>query len=143
MFYTKFTFYSNESSLKKSMEKVHSFPAAVRGYHYYRRFWKPEEKQKLNCMHELNNPYDQFAICFQISYAKWWDGWSLTEGLIAHYQISPWSWSINACWNHFKTLQMLTITIGIGWNGNSMLGGYKTACFLEKYRNNREVFNTG
>ena len=38
---------------------------------------------------------------------------------------------------------MLTITIGIGWNGNSMLGGYKTACFAEKYRNNREVFNTG
>ena len=34
----------------------------LRGYHYYRRFWKPEEKQKLNCMHELNNPYDRFAI---------------------------------------------------------------------------------
>ena len=44
------------------MENVHSFTAAVRGYHYYRRFWKPEEKQKLNCMHELNNPYDRFAI---------------------------------------------------------------------------------
>ena len=44
------------------MENVHSFTAAVRGYHYYRRFWKPEEKQKLNCMHELNNPYDRFTI---------------------------------------------------------------------------------
>ena len=44
------------------MENVQSFTAAVRGYHYYRRFWKPEEKQKLNCMHELNNPYDRFSI---------------------------------------------------------------------------------
>ena len=40
------------------MENVHSFTAAVNGYYYYRRFWKPEEKQKLNYMHELNNPYD-------------------------------------------------------------------------------------
>ena len=44
------------------MENGHSFNASVRGYHYYRRFWKPEEKQKLNCIHELNNPYDRFAI---------------------------------------------------------------------------------
>ena len=44
------------------MENVQSFTAAVRGYHYYRRFWKPEEKQKLNCMHELNYLYDRFAI---------------------------------------------------------------------------------
>ena len=33
------------------MENVHSFTAAVRGYHYYRRFWKPEEKIKLYALH--------------------------------------------------------------------------------------------
>ena len=38
------------------------FTAAVRGYHYYRRFWKPEPSQKLNCFFEEDNQFDSFAI---------------------------------------------------------------------------------
>ena len=45
-----------------SYDKVIEFTAAVRGYHYYRRFWKPEPSQKLNCFFKEDNPFDPFAI---------------------------------------------------------------------------------
>lgn len=45
-----------------SYEKIFEFTAAVRGYHYYRRFWVPKPSQKLYCFHEFDNPFDQFAI---------------------------------------------------------------------------------
>ena len=44
------------------MENVYSFTAAVRGFHYYRKFWKPKENEKLDCSHEEHNPFDWFAI---------------------------------------------------------------------------------
>ena len=43
------------------MEK-HTFTAAVRGYHYYRRFWQPKENEKLICLHDPGNTFDRFAI---------------------------------------------------------------------------------
>ena len=42
--------------------KTFQFTAAVRGFHYYKRFWNPEPEQVLNCFHEVNNPFDIFAI---------------------------------------------------------------------------------
>ena len=44
------------------MENGYSFTAAVRGFHYYRKFWKPKENEKLDCSHEEHNPFDWFAI---------------------------------------------------------------------------------
>ena len=46
----------------KSNEESVRFPAAIRGYHFYRSFWRPVESEKLICMHELNNAFDRFAI---------------------------------------------------------------------------------
>ena len=40
----------------------HTFTAAVRRYHYYRRFWRPKENEKLICLYEAGNPFDRFAI---------------------------------------------------------------------------------
>ena len=42
--------------------KLFEFKSAVRGYHYYMKFWSPVESQVLDCMHEIDNPYDFFAI---------------------------------------------------------------------------------
>ena len=42
--------------------EVHTFTAAVRGFHYYRRFWRPKENEKLDCFYEPGNVFDQFAI---------------------------------------------------------------------------------
>ena len=42
--------------------KIFEFTAAVRGYHYYRKYWNPEPEQVLNCYHERNNAFDRFAI---------------------------------------------------------------------------------
>ena len=39
----------------------HTF-AAVRGYHFYRRYWRPQENEKLICLHEPGNAFDRFAI---------------------------------------------------------------------------------
>ena len=39
--------------------EVHTFTAAVRGFHCYRRFWQPNENEKL---YEPGNVFDQFVI---------------------------------------------------------------------------------
>ena len=44
------------------MEISHSFDAAVKGHHYYRKYWQPIENERLSCMHEAGNPFDRFAI---------------------------------------------------------------------------------
>ena len=38
------------------------FESAVRGYHYYRKYWSPIKHKTLNCYHEPGNPFDIFAI---------------------------------------------------------------------------------
>ena len=42
--------------------EVQTFTAAVRGFHYYRRFWRPKENEKLDCVYKPGNVFDQFAI---------------------------------------------------------------------------------
>ena len=42
--------------------KTLEFKSAVRGYHYYQTFWKPDPNQILNCYYENDNAFDQFAI---------------------------------------------------------------------------------
>ena len=43
-------------------EKIFEFPSAVRGFHYYRRYWQPDLEDELYCRHEEDNPFDFFAI---------------------------------------------------------------------------------
>ena len=42
--------------------KIFQFSSAVRGYHYYKKFWNPQKDQLLECFHENQNPFDRFAI---------------------------------------------------------------------------------
>ena len=42
--------------------KVFRFLSAVRGYHYYKKFWNPQKDQLLECFHENQNLFDWFAI---------------------------------------------------------------------------------
>ena len=37
--------------VKEKMESIYSFTAAVRRCHYHRKFWKPIENEKLNCLY--------------------------------------------------------------------------------------------
>ena len=41
--------------------KLFEFTAAVRGYHYFPRFWEPQPNQKLSCVYEENNLFDFFG----------------------------------------------------------------------------------
>ena len=38
------------------------YSSAVRGYHYYSRYWQPQPEQRLVCSHEKNNSYDFLVI---------------------------------------------------------------------------------
>ena len=42
--------------------KLFEFQSAVRGYHYYMKYWSPSKSQVLDCMHQEDNPYDFLAI---------------------------------------------------------------------------------
>ena len=44
------------------VSELFKFNSAVRGYHYYQKYWQPEENERLFCAHEADNPYDCFAI---------------------------------------------------------------------------------
>ena len=43
-------------------EKNVEFTAAIRGYHFYKRYWQPKEAERLECLHEVDNPFDVLAI---------------------------------------------------------------------------------
>ena len=45
-----------------NIKRVCEFASAVRGYHYYRQYWKPNLEEKLFCAMEENNPYDYFPV---------------------------------------------------------------------------------
>ena len=43
-------------------EKNFEFTAAIRGYHHYKRVWKPKENENLQCKYKMDNPFDVFSI---------------------------------------------------------------------------------
>ena len=49
-------------SLCSMFEKIFEFPSAIRGFHYYRKYWQPKLEDELYCRHEEDNPFDFFAI---------------------------------------------------------------------------------
>ena len=42
--------------------EVLNHSAAVYGYHYYKKYCVSVEDQELDCLHEVDTPYDYFAI---------------------------------------------------------------------------------
>ena len=42
--------------------KLFEHASAVRGFHYFRKYWQPTPNQVLECTHKKENPYDFFAI---------------------------------------------------------------------------------
>ena len=44
------------------MEKPIEFVTAVRGFHYYQRYWQVTENECLDYANQKENPYDYFAI---------------------------------------------------------------------------------
>ena len=43
-------------------QKNIEFAPAIRGYHFYKRYWQPKEAERLECLHEVDNPFDVFEI---------------------------------------------------------------------------------
>ena len=49
-------------SVQDMAEKYFEFPSVVRGFHYCRKYWQPQQDDKLYCQHEPDNPCNFFAI---------------------------------------------------------------------------------
>ena len=49
-------------SFQHIAEKIFEFSSAVRGFYYYRKYWQPQLDDELYCQHELENPFDFFAL---------------------------------------------------------------------------------
>ena len=45
---------------------IREFNTALRGFHYYKRYWTPKPDEKLTCAHEEENAFDIFVM----KYAK-------------------------------------------------------------------------
>ena len=43
-------------------EKYIELTAAIRGYHFYKRYWQPKEAERSECLHKVYNPIDAFEI---------------------------------------------------------------------------------
>ena len=43
-------------------ERNIEFTDAIRGYYFYKRYWQPKEAERLECLHEVDNPFGVFAI---------------------------------------------------------------------------------
>ena len=39
-----------------------AFPCGLRGFHVYKELWKPKLNEKLETIHEKNNPHDRYAV---------------------------------------------------------------------------------
>ena len=77
------------------MENVYSFTAAVRGFHYYRKFWKPKENEKLDCSHEEHDGMIVGHLPREISRIK---------------KFFSRSWSSDASRPNIKTLSTLSVS---------------------------------
>ena len=48
--------------LTMANEKHIELYVAIRGFHYYHKYWRPNIDEKLICIHEQENVFDMFAI---------------------------------------------------------------------------------
>ena len=39
-----------------------AFPCGLRGFHVYKELWNPRLNEKLDTIHEENNPHDRYAV---------------------------------------------------------------------------------
>ena len=39
-----------------------AFPCGLRGFHVYKELWNPKLNEKLETIHEENNPHDRYAV---------------------------------------------------------------------------------
>ena len=61
----KFNKFHSKGFYGEMSVKLYKYPSAVRGYHYYRSYWKPVVGEELDCVHERDNPFDLFAIAIR------------------------------------------------------------------------------
>ena len=47
---------------RKNIEFTDLCDSAICGYHFYKRHWQPEDAERLDCLHEVENLFDVFAI---------------------------------------------------------------------------------
>ena len=70
-------------------EKIFEFSSAVRGFYYYRKYWQPQLDDELYCQHELENPFDFFALTICQKNHRCYS-WRFTNGDFQSNEVSTW-----------------------------------------------------
>ena len=57
-----FSHFSFTTELDSSFVLNFAFPCVLRGFHVYEELWNPRLNEKLDTIHEENNPHDRYAV---------------------------------------------------------------------------------
>ena len=101
-----YKFHSKELHGEMSV-KLYKYPSAVRGYQYYHNLWQPVVGEELDCMHEIDNPFDLFTIAIKKT-TRETIGHLPMENLKVNVSNGPWS-KVYRC-SHFFTILCLAIS---------------------------------
>lgn len=54
--------FTTEMDSSNSLVLNFAFPCGLRGFHVYKDLWVPKLNEKLETIHEENNPHDRYAV---------------------------------------------------------------------------------
>ena len=54
--------FTTEMDSLNSLVLNFAFPCGLRGFHVYKELWNPKLNEKLETIHEENNPHDRYAV---------------------------------------------------------------------------------
>ena len=54
--------FTTEMDSSNSLVLNFAFPCGLRGFHVYKELWNPKLNEKLETIHEENNPHDRYAV---------------------------------------------------------------------------------
>ncbi len=54
--------FTTEMDSSNSLVLNFAFPCGLRGFHVYKELWNPKVNEKLETIHEENNPHDRYAV---------------------------------------------------------------------------------
>ena len=72
-----------------------AFPCGLRGFHVYKELWNPKLNEKLETIHEENNPHDRYAVAAirkTASQLRPVVSWAPTAGNLKVYKVYHSTW---------------------------------------------------
>ena len=100
------------------VSELFEFNSAVRGYHYYQKYWQPEGNERLFCAHEADNPSDCFVIRTYVGSTG--KTGPFANGDLTSDKVFITAWCDSIC--NFVINHIQKIAFSTRWAGNTMQG---------------------